>query len=181
VLRFAPLQHALCCLRLSMLHAACHRALAALLVPQHAPCCLPLSTCGVACPSERAALPIPHHLCCASPSACITQFQPLRALVLLLPLSELLHVSLGDATPKNPELSNPTRNIGNKLVAIIQKSAQQDGVCWGCGGCWGARHVLQGCAPACHEWLAYKQGVLTLISPPSRCVRITCGGLCQKF
>eukprot|EP00983_Pelagomonas_calceolata_P041360 1138030-Pelagomonas_calceolata.AAC.5 len=41
--------------------------------------------------------------------------------------SEILHLSLGDATPKSPELSNPTRNIGNKLVAIIQAMAQQDG------------------------------------------------------
>mmetsp|Transcript_7435 Transcript_7435/g.19831 ORF Transcript_7435/g.19831 Transcript_7435/m.19831 type:complete len:304 (-) Transcript_7435:528-1439(-) len=39
---------------------------------------------------------------------------------------EILHLSLGDATPKSPELSNPTRNIGNKLVAIIQAMAQQD-------------------------------------------------------
>ncbi|KAF5826210.1 transcription factor Tfb4-domain-containing protein [Dunaliella salina] len=41
---------------------------------------------------------------------------------------EILHMSLGDATPKSPELSNPTRNIGNKLVAIIQAMAQQDAI-----------------------------------------------------
>ena len=46
---------------------------------------------------------------------------------LMLACSELLHLSIGEATPKSPELSNPTRNIGDKLVSIIQAAAQHEG------------------------------------------------------
>lgn len=42
--------------------------------------------------------------------------------------SDLLHLSLGDAMPRAQEFSNPTRNIGTKLVAIAQAAALRRGV-----------------------------------------------------